>query len=65
MLWSPSFQDPLSLLPVLGVIFVLGFGWIALRTIFKVAMKVFAIGCLGILLLGAGMMIFSQFSIGG
>ena len=51
--YEPSFQDPLSLLPILGGVFVLGLVWLAVRFIFKIALKVFAAGCVGIVFVAA------------
>lgn len=42
----------MTLIASMCVIFILGGIWVALRVIFKLAMRVFVLGCAGILLLG-------------
>ncbi|MBN2045764.1 MAG: hypothetical protein JW757_12130 [Anaerolineales bacterium] len=37
----------------LGIILAVGMGWIILRFIFKLARKVFQLGCLAIVIIGA------------
>ena len=46
-------EDPTGLLPTLIFILFLGLIWVVIRTMFKLATKVFMLGCVGILALGA------------
>ena len=62
--YQPALQDPISLLPILGMIFVIGLVWTAIRKILKLTMRLFAIGCIGILLLGAALVLFASFGSG-
>jgi hypothetical protein len=55
-------QDPTGLLPALLFILVLGAVWLVIRFIFKLAMRVFMIGCVAIVLLGAFMVVFGSFA---
>jgi hypothetical protein len=50
--YGPSLQDPLSLLPILGLVFVLGLIWLAVMRTLKFTFKVFAFGCMTIVLFG-------------
>ena len=50
--YVPSLQDPLSLLPILGVVFVLGLIWLMVMRTLKFTFKVFAFGCMTIVLFG-------------
>ena len=63
--YEPSLQDPLSLLPIMGGLFVLGLVWLAVRAIFKIALKVFAIGCVGIVIVAAVLLVSGQLLPGG
>lgn len=46
-------DSPAELLPVLVFIMILGVIWLVIRSVFKLAMKGFMIGCIAILGLGA------------
>lgn len=46
-------DQPADLLPVLVLIMILGVIWLVIRSVFKLAMKGFMIGCIAILGLGA------------
>ena len=50
--YLPSLQDPLSLLPILGLVFVLGLIWLGVMRTLKFTFKVFAFGCMTIVLFG-------------
>lgn len=49
------YQDILAspLLRILLIVLVAAVGWVILRLIFKITMRVFAIGCLALFILGA------------
>ena len=54
MLFSSVLAEPLtSLIPLLLFVAALCVAWIILHFVFKLTIKVFAIGCLGILASGA------------
>lgn len=52
MFFQIPFEDPTSMLPALITIVVLGAIWLVIRFIFKLAMKVFMVGCFVILVIG-------------
>jgi hypothetical protein len=56
--YEPAMQDPLSLLPILGMVFVLGLIWLAVMRTLKFTFKVFAFGCMTIVLFGFLLAIF-------
>lgn len=44
--------DVTQFVPILLLILGLGVAWIVVRFVFKLAMRVFVLGCLGIIVLG-------------
>ncbi len=44
------------------IVAVLVVGWVILRTVLRLTMRVFAIGCTGLLLLGAALAVLAYFS---
>ncbi|MGD8456218.1 MAG: hypothetical protein PVF83_07545 [Anaerolineales bacterium] len=58
------YQDILAdpLLQVLLVILAVAVGWILLRFIFKIAMRIFMIGCVAIFVIGAILLILNYVS---
>jgi hypothetical protein len=42
-----------DVLNIIGIILAVGVGWIILRFVFKLAQKVFQLGCLAIVIIGA------------
>jgi hypothetical protein len=50
---EPIFSLPANLTQILVIIAVLAVVWIAIRFIFRLAFRVMALGCLGIVILGA------------
>ena len=56
----PAFDNP-ELHQTLFLILAIGLGWIALRSILKLARKIFTIGCVSILLFGLFLVISSGF----
>jgi len=61
-LYQGMIEQASGLLPGLISILVLGMVWIVIRTVFKLAMKVFMVGCVAIVLLGSLAYIFSVVS---
>jgi hypothetical protein len=57
MWYQELLNDPL--LQILWFILALAFGWFVIRIIFKVAMRIFFIGCLAIFIIGLVMVLFS------
>jgi len=51
MWYQEILADPL--LRILLLVLVAAVGWVILRLIFKIAMRVFVIGCLALFILGA------------
>ena len=59
MWYQIAVENPPNLMNILLVIILLVVGWVLLRVIFKIAMRVFMIGCLGILVIGAFLFFFN------
>jgi hypothetical protein len=55
------YQDILGdpLLQVLLFVLALAVGWVLLRFIFKIAMRIFVVGCLALFILGAVLFVLS------
>ncbi|MEN8241086.1 MAG: hypothetical protein ABFS17_04135 [Chloroflexota bacterium] len=59
MLFQNILEQSNEILNTLYWVLGIGVAWIVLRLIFKIAKKVFAIGCFGIIFLGLGYMLLS------
>lgn len=59
MLFQKILAQSNEILDILYWVLGIGVAWIVLRLIFKIAKKVFAIGCFGIIFLGLGYMLLS------
>lgn len=53
MWYQIAVENPPGIMNILLVIILLVVGWVVLRLIFKMAMRVFMIGCVAILVIGA------------
>ncbi len=59
MWYQIAVENPPNLMNILLVIILLVVGWVVLRLIFKIAMRVFMIGCVAILGVGAFLFFFN------
>ena len=57
MWYQEILADPL--LQVLLFVLALAVGWVLLRFIFKIAMRIFVVGCLALFILGAVLFVLS------
>ncbi len=59
MWYQIAVENPPNLMNILLVIILLVVGWVVLRFIFKIAMRVFMLGCVAILVIGAFLFFFN------
>ena len=59
MWYQIAVENPPNLMNILFVIILLVVGWVVLRFIFKIAMRVFMLGCVAILVIGAFLFFFN------
>lgn len=59
MWYQIAVENPPDLSNILLIIILLVVGWVLLRVIFKIAMRVFMIGCVAILVVGAFLFFFN------
>jgi len=58
MWYQIAVENPPNLMNILLVIILLVVGWVVLRFIFKIARRVFMLGCVAILVIGAFLFFF-------
>ena len=59
MWYQIAVENPPNIMNILLIIILLVVGWVVLRLIFKIAMRVFMLGCVGILVIGAFLFFFN------